>query len=49
MYARDVLSRPVVTVRSETLLSEAISLLAEHGFAALPVVDDTYHVVGMLS
>ncbi|WP_084520190.1 CBS domain-containing protein [Nocardia mexicana] len=49
MYARDVLSRPVVTVRPESTLSEAISLLTEHGFAALPVVDDTGHVVGMLS
>ena len=49
MYARDILSRPVVTVRPQTPLREAIALLAERGFAALPVVDDDEHVVGMLS
>jgi CBS domain-containing protein len=49
MYARDVLSRPVVSVRPHTPLSEAISLLTEHGFAALPVVDDDEHVIGLLS
>ncbi len=49
MYARDILSRPVVTVRPKTPLREAIALLTEHGFAALPVVDDDEHVLGMLS
>ncbi|MFR9749637.1 HPP family protein [Nocardia sp. 004] len=41
MHARDVLSRPVVTVRPETPLRETITLLTTHGFAALPVVDAT--------
>ncbi|RDI60503.1 CBS domain-containing protein [Nocardia pseudobrasiliensis] len=49
MYARDILTRPVVTVRPETPLPEAIVLLTEHGFAALPVIDDAEHVLGMLS
>ncbi|WP_040786444.1 CBS domain-containing protein [Nocardia pneumoniae] len=49
MYARDVLSRPVVTVRPETPLREATALLTAHGFAALPVVDEQGRVVGMLS
>ncbi|WP_157110716.1 hypothetical protein [Nocardia anaemiae] len=30
MYARDILSRPVVTVRPETPLHETISLLTEN-------------------
>jgi predicted transcriptional regulator len=38
-----------VTVAPDTLLSTAVSLLTEHGFAALPVIDDDDHVVGMLS
>ncbi|AHH18313.1 CBS domain-containing protein [Nocardia nova SH22a] len=49
MYARDILSRPVVTVRMETPLPQAVSLLTEGGFAALPVVDEAGHVVGVLS
>ncbi|RMI33555.1 CBS domain-containing protein [Nocardia stercoris] len=49
MYVRDILSRPVVTVGPETPLPEAISLLTEHHFAALPVVDDADRVIGMLS
>ncbi|MEV6325304.1 CBS domain-containing protein [Nocardia sp. NPDC051787] len=49
MYARDVLSRPVVTVRPQTPLREATALLTAHGFAALPVVDEQGRVVGMLS
>ncbi|WP_063131318.1 CBS domain-containing protein [Nocardia fusca] len=49
MRARDILSRPVVTVRRDTPLSEAVALLTGHGFAALPVVDDGERVVGILS
>ncbi|MBU3062394.1 CBS domain-containing protein [Nocardia sp. NEAU-G5] len=49
MYARDIFSRPVVTVHPRTPLREAAALLTEHGFAALPVVDDADHVIGMLS
>lgn len=49
MRTRDILSRPVVTVRPETPLADAITMLTEHGFAALPVVDDQDRVIGMLS
>lgn len=49
MHARDILVRPVVTVRPEAPLTEAIALLTEHGFAALPVVDERDRVIGMLS
>ncbi|MFQ6328638.1 CBS domain-containing protein [Nocardia sp. CWNU-33] len=49
MHARDILSRPVVTVRPETPLTAAIGLLTEHGFAALPVVDECFRVIGLLS
>ncbi|GAB4585588.1 CBS domain-containing protein [Nocardia sp. IFM 10818] len=49
MHARDILSRPVVTVRPETSLRQAIALLTAHGYAALPVVDDQDRVVGIFS
>ncbi|WP_233532711.1 CBS domain-containing protein [Antrihabitans sp. YC2-6] len=43
------MTRSVVTVRPETPLWEAVSLLVDHEFAALPVVDEAGHVIGMLS
>ncbi|MFI5719560.1 HPP family protein [Nocardia sp. NPDC051750] len=49
MRVRDVMSRPVVSVRRETPVSEAVSLLTTHGFAALPVVDDRERVIGIVS
>ncbi|WP_433522597.1 CBS domain-containing protein [Nocardia pseudovaccinii] len=49
MYARDIFSRPVVTVRPDKPLTEAISLLTEGGFGALPVVDEQDRVIGILS
>lgn len=47
--ARDIMSRPVITVHRETPLSEAVELLTTHGFAALPVVDDRERVISLLS
>lgn len=49
VYARDIFSRPVVTVRPDMPLPEAISLLTEGGFGALPVVDEQDRVIGILS
>ncbi|MGW0183028.1 CBS domain-containing protein [Nocardia sp. NPDC003345] len=49
MRARDILTRPVVTVDPDTPLRDAVATLTGHGFAALPVVDDQERVVGILS
>jgi CBS domain-containing protein len=49
MRAIDVMVRDVVTVRPDTEVAKAIKLLAEHDVSALPVVDDTGRLVGMLS
>jgi len=49
MRARDVMSRPVVSVDTATTVREAITILTEHGFAAVPVIDDVGHVVGIFS
>lgn len=48
MRARDIMSTPVVTVSRETPAKRAAQLLAEHGFTALPVVDDE-RLVGMVT
>jgi CBS domain-containing protein len=49
MHARDVMSRPVVSIGAGATVLEAITALTEHGFAAVPVVDDGEHVVGIFS
>lgn len=47
MQARDIMSRPVVRVEPETPVREAIVLLLQYGFAALPVVNANEQVVGI--
>ncbi|MDX8034907.1 CBS domain-containing protein [Lentzea sp. BCCO 10_0856] len=45
MRAFDVMSAPAVTVSPQTTIEE----VAEHGFAALPVVGDNGELVGLVS
>ena len=49
MQARDVMTREVVTVGPDTSAKYAGELMAEHGFAALPVVDGDNRLVGMVA
>lgn len=49
MRARDLMTRPVVTVTPETTSKRAAEVLAEHGFTALPVVDDDDRLVGIVT
>lgn len=49
MRARDIMTSPVVTVRTGTAVREAAALLAERGFTALPVVDDDDRLIGMVT
>ncbi len=49
MQARDVMTREVVTVGPETSAKYAGEVMAEHGFAALPVVDDDGLLVGIVA
>jgi CBS domain-containing protein len=43
------MSRPVVSVDTGATVLDAVTALTEHGFAAVPVVDDGDHVVGIFS
>jgi CBS domain-containing protein len=45
---RDVMTAGPVTVAPETSVDDAAKVLAEHRFGALPVVDATGRLVGML-
>jgi len=49
MRARDLMTRPVVTVTPETTAKHAAEVLAEHGFTALPVVDDDERLIGIVT
>jgi len=49
MRARDIMTTPVITVRPGTAIKEAAALLAEHGFTALPVLDDGDRLVGIVT
>jgi CBS domain-containing protein len=49
MRARDIMTTPVITVRSETPVKEAAALLAGHGFTAVPVVDAGGGLVGIVT
>jgi CBS domain-containing protein len=43
------MSRPVVSVQLETTVADAITILTQKGFGAVPVVDDLSRVIGIFS
>ncbi|HEU5471232.1 MAG TPA: CBS domain-containing protein [Actinophytocola sp.] len=47
--ARDLMSRPVISVGPDDTVREAVTRLTGKGFAALPVVDEGGRVVGIFS
>jgi CBS domain-containing protein len=49
LTAREIMSQPVVTVKAEQRLSQAVNLMLKQSLKRLPVVDDTGILVGMVS
>jgi len=49
VQVRDVMTRDVHTVGPETSAKYAAEVLAERGFAAMPVVDGDYQLVGIVA
>jgi CBS domain-containing protein len=49
MNARDVMSKPVVSVHADTPTREIARLLVEKGISAVPVVDGSGAPIGMVS
>jgi CBS domain-containing protein len=49
MRTRDVMTTDLVVVNPDTSARDAARLLAERGFTALPVVDDSGELVGIVS
>lgn len=48
MLAKDVMSMAAVIIPAEATVRRAAAMLLEHGFNALPVVDDHGEVVGVI-
>jgi CBS domain-containing protein len=46
---RDVMTAPAITVAQAASFKEIVDLMRHHGVSALPVVDDTGSLVGMIS
>jgi CBS domain-containing protein len=50
MYkAQDVMQSNLITVSEDTEILEAITVLAKNGITGLPVVDDDFNLVGLVS
>lgn len=49
MKIREIMTRPVTTVHTDTPVEEAAALLATHNITSLPVLDDNDEVVGIVS
>jgi CBS domain-containing protein len=49
VQVRDVMTREVFTVGPDTSAKYAAAVMAERGFAALPVVDDDHRLVGIIA
>ncbi|QQS47293.1 MAG: CBS domain-containing protein [Acidobacteriota bacterium] len=49
MQTSEMMTPDVITVRAETTVEEIARLLTEHRINAVPVVDDEFHVIGMVS
>jgi CBS domain-containing protein len=49
VQVRDVMTREVVSVGTDTSTRTAAEIMAERGFAAVPVVDDANRVIGIVA
>ena len=49
IHVRDIMTRDVVSVKPDTLVSDVIKLLAERGFNGVPVVNGENELVGLIT
>lgn len=49
MQAREVMTRDVITVGPDSFVKQAAEVMAQRGFAALPVVDEDNGLVGIVA
>jgi CBS-domain-containing membrane protein len=49
MLAKDIMTRDVITVRAEEEVEKVAQLLLDNKISGVPVVDENYHLVGMVT
>ncbi|MHC4316463.1 MAG: CBS domain-containing protein [Planctomycetota bacterium] len=49
LNAKDIMTKRVITVKTDTPIYDALKLLASHAISGLPVVDDDMTLVGIVS
>jgi CBS domain-containing protein len=49
MFAKDIMTREVITVRPQTPVKDVSTLLVQHRISATPVVDAEGHLLGIVS
>jgi CBS domain-containing protein len=49
LNAKDIMTKRVISVKTDTPIYDALKLLASHGISGLPVVDDVMTLVGIVS
>jgi tRNA nucleotidyltransferase (CCA-adding enzyme) len=47
--ARDIMAAPVITVKEDMLVTDAMALMARSGISGMPVVGDDGRIVGMVT
>lgn len=47
--AKDIMTKPVISVSEDQNLKEVLELLAKHSFSGVPVVDQDNKVIGIIS
>lgn len=49
IFAKDIMSKEVITVHPETALLDVAKVLAEHNFDGVPVIDNENRLVGIVT
>ena len=49
MKVKDIMTENVIAVNKDATVEEVARLLVDNNVSSMPVVDDQYHVVGMIS
>ena len=49
LKAKDIMTRDVITVKSDTTIEELAKILRKHRISGTPVVDDEMNVVGLVT
>ncbi|MEW6189775.1 MAG: CBS domain-containing protein [Actinomycetota bacterium] len=49
MKAKDIMTKNVIAVKRDATVEEIVTLLLEHKISGVPVVDDKYEVIGVVT